>query len=607
MAWRTAKGGRQRTDDGPRAVVVGSRGSALARRTRLAAFICAPFFPRASRAAVWSARDGHPTHPTPLHTHTTPLPQQIKDRVQHARQAVSSPFLGALDSFLVYFAALIDYCDAQLSHGPHMAELAAFQPDLVIGDVVSPCALGLTSILWRGADGSRVPRVMFSSLPVLDPLLPGIMENVPNHVAMVPQMGTAFPPGCMTLPQRAVNALFYVGSIVVHRARVRPLYLSLGAKHNITVDTRFLHDSALILYNADWAVEAPRHLPPNVHFVGAMTPVPPSPLAAEWDALLGPRTGNHPGAVFASLGTLVTVSLDEYRAVADALSALAPTRVIWKLAAGDLPPGAQLSDVPVASNVHITPWAPQNDLLGDGRIVAFVTHGGLNSIHEAGFHGVPIVGVPVYGDQPDNVAKAVAGGWGLAVHLPRLKADGLAAAVRRASREPAFKTAALRVARRMAARRSPPATVAADWVEHAASLGQDAGYLKTRDHTLSWAAWAMLDVAAMYAVVLAAAAIIARACVRAVAALARSAAPRAAATAKPAPLTTRGGKRPPKPLPSAASAFAAATASVTDTDTAAAWGTAGRQQRTSSRLRVGAGRAAPMKRVGSSGSSSAAG
>ena len=29
-------------------------------------------------------------------------------------------------------------------------------------------------------------------------------------------------------------------------------------------------------------------------------------------------------------------------------------------------------------------WTPQNDLLGDGRVKAFVTHGGLNSIYEVG-------------------------------------------------------------------------------------------------------------------------------------------------------------------------------------------------------------------------------
>ena len=33
-------------------------------------------------------------------------------------------------------------------------------------------------------------------------------------------------------------------------------------------------------------------------------------------------------------------------------------------------------------------WTPQNDLLGDSRVRAFVTHGGLNSIYEVGLSGL---------------------------------------------------------------------------------------------------------------------------------------------------------------------------------------------------------------------------
>ena len=66
-----------------------------------------------------------------------------------------------------------------------------------------------------------------------------------------------------------------------------------------------------------------------------------------------------------------------------------------------------VADLRLAANVKALAWVPQNDLLGDGRLAAFVTHGGINSIYEAAYHGVPVAGIPIFGDQPDNVAKAV--------------------------------------------------------------------------------------------------------------------------------------------------------------------------------------------------------
>lgn len=66
-----------------------------------------------------------------------------------------------------------------------------------------------------------------------------------------------------------------------------------------------------------------------------------------------------------------------------------------------------VADLGLADNVRALAWVPQNDLLGDGRLAGFVTHGGINSIYEAAYHGVPVAGVPIFGDQPDNVAKAV--------------------------------------------------------------------------------------------------------------------------------------------------------------------------------------------------------
>lgn len=45
----------------------------------------------------------------------------------------------------------------------------------------------------------------------------------------------------------------------------------------------------------------------------------------------------------------------------------------------------------------------------------FISHGGLLSTIEALHHGVPVLGIPIFGDQKANIPKAVASGY--AVHL----------------------------------------------------------------------------------------------------------------------------------------------------------------------------------------------
>ena len=69
--------------------------------------------------------------------------------------------------------------------------------------------------------------------------------------------------------------------------------------------------------------------------------------------------------------------------LAQAFSALAPTRVIWKLADSDMPHVGNQS-FPVGANVKIVKWAPQNDVLGQPNVKAFFTQGGTNSFNEVG-------------------------------------------------------------------------------------------------------------------------------------------------------------------------------------------------------------------------------
>jgi glucuronosyltransferase len=58
-----------------------------------------------------------------------------------------------------------------------------------------------------------------------------------------------------------------------------------------------------------------------------------------------------------------------------------------------------------------------------------MTHGGLLSIQEAVARGVPIVGIPIYGDQPYNLAKIVSAGIGIKLDFANITTEAVLWAV----------------------------------------------------------------------------------------------------------------------------------------------------------------------------------
>ena len=55
----------------------------------------------------------------------------------------------------------------------------------------------------------------------------------------------------------------------------------------------------------------------------------------------------------------------------------------------------------------------------------FISHGGLLGIQEAVYHGVPLLGLPMMNDQPNNLAKIQREGMGLALFWPEINEDSL--------------------------------------------------------------------------------------------------------------------------------------------------------------------------------------
>ena len=91
---------------------------------------------------------------------------------------------------------------------------------------------------------------------------------------------------------------------------------------------------------------------------------------------------------------------------------------------------------PLAANIRVVDWLPQSDLLAHPQIKVFVTHTGHNSQTEAAYRGMPVVMIPMFGDQFDNAEKGEQFGLGLKVDHNTVTADELFKIIERVLYEP---------------------------------------------------------------------------------------------------------------------------------------------------------------------------
>ncbi|XP_026465147.1 UDP-glucuronosyltransferase 2B31-like, partial [Ctenocephalides felis] len=159
---------------------------------------------------------------------------------------------------------------------------------------------------------------------------------------------------------------------------------------------------SLLLSNSHFSLTGARPSSPAHKEVGGLHITPePAPLPQDLQKLLD---GAKQGVVYFSFGSMVqseTIPQENLQIMLDTFSRL-PHLVLWKANPKNFPQG-----LVVPKNVVTQPWLPQRDLLAHPNIKVFVTHGGLLGTMEAVYCGVPMVGVPLYGDQMTNVKNYV--------------------------------------------------------------------------------------------------------------------------------------------------------------------------------------------------------
>ncbi|XP_005333334.2 UDP-glucuronosyltransferase 2A3 isoform X1 [Ictidomys tridecemlineatus] len=232
-----------------------------------------------------------------------------------------------------------------------------------------------------------------------------------------------------------------------------------------------------------WDFEFPRPYLPNFEFVGGLHCKPAKPLPKEMEDFV--QSSGEDGVVAFSLGSMVK-NLTEEKAnlIASALAQI-PQKVLWRYQ-GKKP-------ATLGANTRIFDWLPQNDLLGHPKTKAFITHGGTNGIYEAIYHGIPMVGIPMFADQPDNIAHMRAKGAAVEVNFNTMTSADLLSALRTVINDPSYKENAMRLSRIHHDQPIKPLDRAVFWIEFV-MRHKGAKHLRPASHDLTWFQYHSLDV-----------------------------------------------------------------------------------------------------------------
>jgi MGT family glycosyltransferase len=314
----------------------------------------------------------------------------------------------------------------------------------------------------RGLDGSRPQKVACQLLESTEEILPDLLEFVrradPDYIlfdgmcpwgyyaaraSQTPAIASlallpAFSLSPRTLLNRDMRKFmpavlvrdFRLGLEAVRRAR------ALGDKYGVAPlgPASFLSaegDISLSYTSAEFQPSAGR-VSRSVRFVGRTISEEPDVDPNLFDAVRGRPL------VYISLGTLNNKNREFFNLCVQAFSGRDEFLMITT--GGAFAPEA-FGKLP--ENIAVHSWLPQVAVLK--RAALFITHGGLSSIHDGLYFGVPLLLYPQQGEQMFNTLRVVKLGAGLRLSDRNLTAGSLLSLSQRLMTEPQYKKCAERL------------------------------------------------------------------------------------------------------------------------------------------------------------------
>ncbi|XP_062549718.1 UDP-glucosyltransferase 2-like [Armigeres subalbatus] len=305
----------------------------------------------------------------------------------------------------------------------------------------------------------------------------------------------------MTFWQRFHNTAMTIIDRLYYEQRYLPNQRRMyeaGFPHAKLTFEQQMKNVSLVFLNQHFSLSSPRPYPPNVIEAGGIQIEEGKPLPQDLQKYLDEAKD---GVVYFCMGSNIkSIHFPEEKrqAFLKVFSKL-KQRVLWKFEDETIP------NQP--SNLKIQAWMPQNDILAHPNVKLFITHGGLLGSTEALYHGKPMVGIPIFGDQPMNVEKAVRSGYAVRLDYDDITEETVEKAITTVLNNPAYAKNAKLVSERFRDKPLSPKEAAVFWTEYVIRH-RGAPHLRSAAMDLSLFEYQLLDVyAVMFVILLAVAAI----------------------------------------------------------------------------------------------------
>lgn len=294
-------------------------------------------------------------------------------------------------------------------------------------------------------------------------------------------------PDKMTFVQRLQNTILSQAEKILwnfyHLPKQRQLYEKFFPQAKFSLD-EVHRNVSMVFMNSHVSYSSARPFLPNMIGIGGIHMDPPKELPQDIEEFLDSATE---GAILFSMGSFVQSSdwtVEQREAFLKVFGRL-KQKVLWKYENETLPgnPG----------NIKIGKWIPQRDIIAHPNVKVFITHGGQCGTTEALFEGVPLLGIPIFGDQGMNVERAVQKGYALSLNLEDINEKNFGNALNELLNNPKYTENAKLISRITNDRAMDPKQAVVYWTEHVIKY-QGADYLKSVGRNLNFVEFHLIDV-----------------------------------------------------------------------------------------------------------------